>query len=560
MIDALSNFHLEATSTKKTCDRPPQSRSLSVPVVNIPENTALMARSWHRSDVGEESSTYKRPRIDLGSIIESSIGIESLGIRKKSTSQLPSATGSLHDTLHQYDELKSSNSKEWTARRSTEGDLNIESQSIRSEVDRPWKHRRKQEGIFRPGSTMSYPLLPVNRNIDEARAGMFLPVPFNLMNKDLPATPTSIIATPTELYHVIPPQPTRPAVRNARTRNKKRSPLSPISTTHAKANSVVRRKEDDSPSRLSAIPEFTTLSENSPVSSGISTPIGTQIQLRNGSVVTVSPPEMTAWKRSFYIQGPIKLPKPVIVPRKNSMASLEAFQEVVDQVYQEALNIPRRRSDDAVVDDMCEFFDDFGFDEINFEGDVLAVDEVMIDEVKEDSHQDSGCFSTTPPAEDPSPVEKVLAQEIIHTLARPSPVPKPAIPPVENEETLRAKGIARLAHGMASHNHATMRHDRKDSLTAPMAEPAVLPLLPPPEESMLEAVLEPSRAENDVPMVEPNVDSSGFDWDDDVEELDGHTHWLNPGLFPRRRRTSKSHHRRVPSTTPMQRMKELAFL
>jgi hypothetical protein len=556
VTDALSYLTLDDTSTN---ERPPQPRSLSAPVVSIPENTTLMARSRQMSDVGGADSTCKRPRTDSVSIRDPSIGIEDMEIKGQSTSRRPSGTGSVRGMLQQRDKPNLSDSQELIARRSSEDDSNTESHSIGSESDRPWKHRRKAEGIMKPLSTASYTPAALKRNIDEATGGICLPVPFKAMNKDLPATPTSINASPTGLYHVISPRPTRSAIQNPRHKNKK-SPLSPISTTHAKANSAGRGKEDDSPSRLSAIPELTKLSEKSPISSGLSTPIETQIHLRNGSVVTVSPPEMTAWKQTYYIQGPIKLPKPVIVPRKNSMASLEAFQEVVDQIYQEALNIPRRRSDDAVVDDVCEFVDDFGFDEINFEGDLLAADETMIDEVKGDSDQDSGCFSNTPSDEEPSPVEKVLAQEIIHTLARPSQVPKPPIPPVENEETLRAKGIARLAHGMASHNQATMQHDRNDTETMSKAEPTVLPLFPLPEESMLEAVLEPSWAENDVPMVDLKGDSSGFDWDDDVEELDSQTHWLHPGLFPRRRRASRGHHRRVPSTTPIQRMMELAFL
>lgn len=243
------------------------------------------------------------------------------------------------------------------------------------------------------------------------------------------------------------------------------------------------------------------------------------------------------------------------------MASLEAFQEAIDQVYQEALNIPRRRSDDAVVDDVCEFFDDFGFDEISYEGDILGVDEILLDEVKEEPVQDLERFTTPPADPDPSPVEKVLAHDIVQVMEQPNPTPKPSIiPPVENEETLRAKGIARLAHGMASQNHSPISPtERKDSVTISKADPGVLPLLPVPEESMLEAVLEPSRAEDDnsdVQMVDRPVEESGFDWEDDVEELDGHTFWLGP----RKRRGNKGQHRRQTSTTPIQRMRELAFL
>jgi hypothetical protein len=465
----------------------------------------------------------------------------------------------------EYNELKFLASHEYTPRRGAEGDIDTTMQNDSFEAAVLWKRRRKEEAIETLLETRPTSKKFIVAENDKVDVGMSLPLPLSLLNKDLPTTPTSIMATPTEMYQVIPPRPSRPAVRNRNARHKQRNPLAPISTTHAKTNSILRAREDASPSRLSVIPELSTVSENSPVSSGISTPIETQIHLRNGSVVTVSPPELAAWKRSYYIQGPIKLPKPVIVPRKNSMASLEAFQEAIAQVYQEALNIPRRRSDDACVDDVCGFFDDFGFDEVSYEGDILAVEDILLDEVKEVKEElveDEEGF-ITPPAEESSPVEKVLAQEIVHVMAKPSPVQKPPIPPIQNEETLRAKGIARLSHGMASHHHkSTTQSVRKDSLTISKSESAVLPLLPLPEESMLEAALEASRPEShDVPMADQPVDQSqsGFDWDNDVEEMDGHSFWLAPGVFPRRR-GNKVSHRRQPSTTPMQRMKELVFL
>ena len=241
------------------------------------------------------------------------------------------------------------------------------------------------------------------------------------------------------------------------------------------------------------------------------------------------------------------------------MASLEAFQEAIDQVYQDALNIPRRRSDDAVSDDVCEFFDEFGFDEITYAGDVLAVDEIKLDEVKEEL--EGGPEPEASSAEqDASPVEKLLAQEIINVMAKPAPVPKPPIPPVENEATLRAKGIARLANMKAQNQKKLANHHaRKDSLTITKTDPESLPLLPPPDHSMLEAVLEPSGNESNAPVLDMVPNQSEFDWGDDVEELDGHTFWLGPGVFQRKKGV-KSRQRKEPSTTPMERMRDLAFL
>ena len=103
------------------------------------------------------------------------------------------------------------------------------------------------------------------------------------------------------------------------------------------------------PAALAAIPEHNPRPRPpSRPSSGMSTPKATKISLRSGSVVTVTQPEtVSAWRINVYIQGPIKLPKPVILPKKNSVASMDAFQEAIDQVYQSALFMPRRRSDDA---------------------------------------------------------------------------------------------------------------------------------------------------------------------------------------------------------------------
>ena len=560
--DAFSN--LQVSDESQSMGRPLQPRSLSEPMVHVLNSPIQMARIGQDQASDERSSAFaffKDPETASHSTLSANMLGRTSGRIDKPVSKRSNAGDSIREALLEYNALRTVNSEGLARRRATEGDIDMVSLNALPQAELPLKLRRKGEAIgllLNPGchSAMS---LQNEKDCQKMNTLLPLPPPLSLLNKDLPATPTSIMATPTEMYHVIPPRTSRPVVQNRKARSKKRSPLAPISTTHAKANSNLREKEDLSPGRLSMIPEDATFSENSPVPSGLSTPVETQIHLRNGSVVTVSPPEFTAWKRSVYIQGPIKLPKPVVVPGKNSMASLEAFQEAIDQVYQDALNIPRRRSDDAVVDDVCEFFDDFQFDEVSFEGDVLAVEEILLDEISEEPIPDQEHFSTPPAELDPSPVEKVLAQEIVHVMSKPAPVPKPPIPPVENEETLRARGIARRAQRMTSQPHVSTIHNaRKDSLTISKPGPAVLPILPALEEGMLEAVLEPSRAENndnDVPMSDRAVDQSGFDWGDDVEELDGHTFWLAP-----RRRGKKSRHRKTPSTTPIQRMKELAFL
>ena len=545
---AVSNMSIDDTAVKSVKHPHHLPRSYTAPASGLPHNSIIMAKPGHsRAASGKAtrlSSLESDSKPASGSRTSTTLlGVKGAKVDKPATKRI-STVSNLRAAPLDFDELKFFVAPKAPPRRATDGEIQTIRSSTPPEAQLPWKRRRKGETMsmlletgFFPAESLFY-----NKSNPDVNIRVKLPPPISLLNKELPDTPTSIMATPTEMYQNVPPRPTRPVVRNPKV-GKKRTPLAPLKTTNAKANSssLAEGPEDVSPSRLSAIPEHGTVSENSPPSSGITTLSATQIHLRGGSVVTVSPPELTAWQKSIYVQGPIKLPKPVIVPRKNSVASLEPFQEAIEQVYQEALNIPRRRSDDAVVDDVCDFFDDFGFDEVNFEGDLLRVDDIHVDEIYEDPFEEMERFAM-PPADEqlPSPVEKVVAKEIVETtMSKPSPVPKPPIPPIENEETLRARGIARLAHG-AAHRHVggtTASNGRKDSLTLSRAEPGVLPLLPLQEESMLDAVLEPSRADNSDVKMEDMPGGQGFDWDDDdVEELDGNSFWLAPGMFPRRRK------------------------
>ncbi|KAK5127140.1 hypothetical protein LTR85_008500 [Meristemomyces frigidus] len=433
-------------------------------------------------------------------------------------------------------------------RRATEGSIVPVKVSISpSESQLPWKRRRKGETMsmlldsgFFPGGMLTVE----TKNLSNRTVHIKLPPPLSLIDKDLPDTPNSILQTPTELYHSPPRGPLPKTKRKVAA--PRRSPLSQLSNTNVKANGG-DPVEDISPSRLSSIPELTGTSENSPLSSGVTTPVATQIHLRGGSVITVTPPELTAWQRHIYVQGPIKLPKPAILPRKDSVATLEAFQEAIDQVYQDALTISRRRSDDATVEDICEWFDDFGFQDIGFEGDMLVVDEINVDEVDEmmeldevDS-QEVERFSTPPPEQVASPIEMVVAKEVIAQEAIET-LPKPLMPPVETEETLRARGIARLS-----------QQGRKESLTLSRLEP-VIPITPAPELSMLATEV---RRE-DEEMLDQIVDSGGMDWDD-VEELDEQPAWaaptrpdksrgFNKGLMKRERRNPVTKMRRLMAT------------
>ncbi|KAK1072064.1 hypothetical protein LTR74_002894 [Friedmanniomyces endolithicus] len=345
-----------------------------------------------------------------------------------------------------------------------------------------------------------------------------LPLPLSLVDKDLPDTPTSITSTPTELYHSTPRRALPSVPKTRRPRRQKRSLLVQIAATDTTSNSG-SRSTGGSPDRLSSIPELANISENSPPpsSSGTTTPVATMIHLRGGSIVTVTPPELTAWQKQVYIQGPIKLPTPAILPQKNSVASLEPFQEAIDRVYQHALVVPRRRSDDAVVEDICEWVDEFGFEDVSYQGDTLMIDESTVDEVQELGEEGSHeieRFSTPPLEPVASPLEKAVAKEVV-AMSKLDPAPRLIMPPVENEETLRARGIARLTqHSTASssvrkESLTLARHESEHSMLATSTAASTLP----------EAERKGSSSRN------PLVDQGGFDWDDDVEEMDGQPAW-----------------------------------
>jgi hypothetical protein len=388
------------------------------------------------------------------------------------------------------------------------------------------------------------------------------------MDKDLPDTPNSIAPTPIEMY-----QPSRDSLILARksrssTTSTQRSPLLAVVDTDAESNrsptpqselAPAPASDDLSPHRLTTILEYKAFSESSPPASGTVTPTATQIHLRGGSVVTVTPPEMTAWQRSLYLQGPIRLPKAVILPRKDSVASMEPFQEAIDLVYQNALYISRRRSDDAIVDDVCEFFDDFGFGDDGFGADLLGIEQAEgadDDEVEEiDELEDTVERFTTPPGFPPageiSPIEKVVAKDVVEaSMAKAAVVIEPSTPllPANNEETLRARGIARLSQqsdgrssqGLRSSSYrketSSVSRRTSETLTASVvgdSQDGLLPLLPLPEASMLDAVVEASQGEEAkwADEMTPDGDAGGMDWsDDEIEETDVGASWTAPAI------------------------------
>ncbi|KAK8218327.1 hypothetical protein IWZ01DRAFT_478954 [Phyllosticta capitalensis] len=121
----------------------------------------------------------------------------------------------------------------------------------------------------------------------------------------------------------------------------------------------------------------------------------TSIRLRSGSVVTVIPPEQTAWQRTVYVAGPIRLnafqrkttanaddleaiAKSEVerltwhrAPSKpDGIASLDAFQDALDSLDEKA-TFERRASDDSALDDLVQYFEDWGIPTTECEKDTI---------------------------------------------------------------------------------------------------------------------------------------------------------------------------------------------
>ncbi|KAI5209041.1 hypothetical protein E4T39_01046 [Aureobasidium subglaciale] len=101
--------------------------------------------------------------------------------------------------------------------------------------------------------------------------------------------------------------------------------------------------------------------------------VASEIHLSSGTVLMVKTPESTAWRRSVYIQGPIKLPTPRVMPRKGSIATLEAFQDSLGSTP-----VPRRKSEDMAADDVCDWYDTWAYEAASFAFDEFTLDETHL--------------------------------------------------------------------------------------------------------------------------------------------------------------------------------------
>lgn len=296
-------------------------------------------------------------------------------------------------------------------------------------------------------------------------------------DKALPSPPDSIVETPAEMY--------------AKGDHFLRERISARRAAH-KSSKISLSQVDEIKTTSTAVRQSTHSI------SGSTTPAATQIRLKNGSTVIVAPPEASAWTRRCYIPGPIRLNKAAAQPRKNSLASLEAFQDAIDQVVKDNASLSsRRRGDDAAIEEICEFFLSFGFDNIRYDGDAFEAHPGTISEESEEEASMLGIPLFDSPPSSPRPMMQL-----------------PNLPPVKTEEALRARGIARLAKARVRlSNEGTVDQDP-----------------PVPEQSRAKAALhEDPTAKRDVPVTQTSKHGGDAIWKQDIgQQHEPAIAWASP--------------------------------
>lgn len=440
----------------------------------------------------------------------------------------------------------------------------------------PWRRRRK-------GETMSMLVdagfFPVQELIyapgDDLQERTHIRLDLSDLTKALPPTPSSITGTPTEYYGLSVSSP-RQLIRNRRLGSTRRAPLFQVSEGDGAVNaSSTLSAMDSAIARLSAIPEDGAQQENEPLAEPVATevPVATEIHLATGTVVTVRPPELTAWQRSIYLEGPIKLPKPALLPRKGSIASLEPFQEAVDRVYQDALIMPRRKGDNAVVDDICEWFDEFGLGCGSFDHDRFDTFEdedagaALMARLEILSEEESKRLSLPPAEQGAEARDEVAAQTVdrvtptiggvmditAHATTPPAEgmipilIQKPSPPAVEEGASASLTTVPEPASPAL---HA--REPESKDITRPVSQAVqtpfrssvdVLPLLSPPADKDDSRERSPSLVES-ISSSLGRGSKSSFEWD--VEETSARPSWLLTGVNTSKRR---------PTVAPVQQKK-----
>ncbi|KAI4846832.1 hypothetical protein E4T44_04846 [Aureobasidium sp. EXF-8845] len=198
---------------------------------------------------------------------------------------------------------------------------------------------------------------------------------------------------------------------------------------------------------------------------------GSEIHLSSGTVLMVKTPESTAWRRSVYIQGPIKLPTPAVVPRKGSIATLDPFQDVLSNTP-----IPRRKSEDTCLDDICDWYDTWNHCPVSFAGDDFKLDSTHL----------VNDYALLPLTEEPeSPIDRSvrfptpvppLAKQVAVAMLRPDstaikPRPRMSMPMVPLPELPRSSSISTTSSDNVSHKGHSRNSSGETSYKSASSDP-----------------------------------------------------------------------------------------
>jgi hypothetical protein len=199
---------------------------------------------------------------------------------------------------------------------------------------------------------------------------------------------------------------------------------------------------------------------------------GSEIHLSSGTVLMVKTPESTAWRRSVYIQGPIKLPTPAVVPRKGSIATLDPFQDVLSNTP-----VPRRKSEDTYLDDICDWYDTWNHCSVSFAGDDFSLDSthlvndyalLPLTEEPESPIDRSVRFPTPAP-----PLVKQVAVAMLRpdsTAIKPRPrmsmpmVPLPELPKSSSFSTTSSDNVSQKGHSRNSNGETSYKSASSDPI------------------------------------------------------------------------------------------------
>jgi hypothetical protein len=199
---------------------------------------------------------------------------------------------------------------------------------------------------------------------------------------------------------------------------------------------------------------------------------GSEIHLSSGTVLMVKTPESTAWRRSVYIQGPIKLPTPAVVPRKGSIATLDPFQDVLSNTP-----IPRRKSEDTCLDDICDWYDTWNYYPVSFAGDDFNLDSTSL----------VNDYALLPLTEEPeSPIDRSvrfptpvppLAKQVAAAMLRPDSVaikprprmstpmvPLPDLPKSSSISTTSSDNVSQKGHSRNSSGETSYKSASSDPI------------------------------------------------------------------------------------------------